>query len=538
MPYSSQNGKKATSRFLRHFNRAIGIKSFLDIGAGSGTYSDLYRHIYRDYFEDRYDGERKGVRWDAVEVWKPYIADFRLFEKYDNVYSADARTMFDDGGLLGSAMPCQWSVAFLGDVLEHMTKEEAVRLVWDVTGVALVTIISIPIVHYPQGEYMGNPYEEHIKDDWSHNEVLESFYGIEASYVDGDIGIYVIPNPLARFRMDYDKALNGPFVSAYGIFKDEEKFMQRFLDKAWAAGFDEIVLCDTGANAETKQIVKDWNPQPPHNTERLVVKEISVQPWRFDEARNAALAFCDPNADLCVSIDIDEYVDETFIPTLKKAWTDSGGKSTRIIHKFKTFWDPADPANYSEHFHERVHARQGYRWSLPVHEILEKYDGDESVAWATDCWMYQEPDMTKARGSYFELLKASVAERPDIWKSWSFLSSEYSYRGDAEEAKRCIKEAMKCKDADMAFLHYQLASFVPGSVTALAELQMASSLNGCREIMVYLADEYYRQGNWLMARAWIERAEKETIQTQGYMYNPSCWNEHFDMKVQQYKEMK
>ena len=76
-----------------------------------------------------------------------------------------------------------------------MTKEEAIEL-WDkVSKTARYAIISIPIIHYPQGHEHGNPYEEHVKDDWSSEEVLETFSNIK-EYKEFDItGVYI-----ARFK--------------------------------------------------------------------------------------------------------------------------------------------------------------------------------------------------------------------------------------------------------------------------------------------------------------------------------------------------
>jgi len=36
-------------------------------------------------------------------------------------------------------------------------------------------LIAIPIIHFPQGEEYGNPFERHVKDDWTHQEVLDTF---------------------------------------------------------------------------------------------------------------------------------------------------------------------------------------------------------------------------------------------------------------------------------------------------------------------------------------------------------------------------
>ncbi len=140
----------------------------LDVGAGSGTYSDaLKKYRYRGVI-------------DAVEVWQPYIDEFGLHSKYNNVFNEDIRT-FDDLG---------YDVVIFGDILEHMDKQEALDLWARVALSADYALIAIPIIHYHQGEMNGNPYEVHVKDDWSHEEVLDTFPGIVDSWQGTVVGAY------------------------------------------------------------------------------------------------------------------------------------------------------------------------------------------------------------------------------------------------------------------------------------------------------------------------------------------------------------
>jgi predicted SAM-dependent methyltransferase len=83
-------------------------------------------------------------------------------------------------------------LVIMGDVLEHIAKEEAVDLLNKVSKITRYAIISIPIIHYPQNEYEGNPYEVHVKDDWTHEEVLDTFFGFEKTYKGGKIGCYLL----------------------------------------------------------------------------------------------------------------------------------------------------------------------------------------------------------------------------------------------------------------------------------------------------------------------------------------------------------
>jgi hypothetical protein len=67
-------------------------------------------------------------------------------------------------------------VVIAGDVLEHMTKEDAITLVDRILQVSKTLIVSIPIRYMPQDEHAyPNPHEEHVKDDWSHEEVMATW---------------------------------------------------------------------------------------------------------------------------------------------------------------------------------------------------------------------------------------------------------------------------------------------------------------------------------------------------------------------------
>ena len=150
MPYSDDSNIGDIQRLLEEYQP----KSVLDIGAGAGKYGRLVKRVLPET-----------TTVHAVEVWGPYIKEFSLNEIYAKIYMMDVRNVSQDVYDL-------YEFVIFGDVLEHMTKDEAVRVFDKVNSSA---IISIPIVHWPQGHEHGNPYEEHVKDDWSVQEVLDTF---------------------------------------------------------------------------------------------------------------------------------------------------------------------------------------------------------------------------------------------------------------------------------------------------------------------------------------------------------------------------
>ena len=156
MGYSLSTGKTETLQWIQ--SNQFKINSIIDIGAGSGTYINLVKGA----------NVCVNTNWVAVEAWEEYINKFDLRSKYNTVIHQDVRTL--DWDKLGN-----FDLAIAGDVLEHMTKPEAIALVDKILAHCKTLIISIPIVHMPQDELEGNPFEVHVKDDWSHNEVIATW---------------------------------------------------------------------------------------------------------------------------------------------------------------------------------------------------------------------------------------------------------------------------------------------------------------------------------------------------------------------------
>jgi hypothetical protein len=65
-----------------------------------------------------------------------------------------------------------YDLAIFGDVIEHMERERAVRMVNELPWKH--ALISIPIGEYVQGPEGGNPYEAHI-ETWDEQQIVEAF---------------------------------------------------------------------------------------------------------------------------------------------------------------------------------------------------------------------------------------------------------------------------------------------------------------------------------------------------------------------------
>ena len=132
-------------------------QSVLDVGSGKGHYLEFIKGFIGDH-----------IKVDGVEIWEPYVEKFQLDKRYDNLYIGDVRNHenFD------------YDLVIFGDVLEHMSEEDAVQVWNKASQQARYAIISIPIIHHPQGVHDDTSYEVHVEEDWNTERVLEKFHGI------------------------------------------------------------------------------------------------------------------------------------------------------------------------------------------------------------------------------------------------------------------------------------------------------------------------------------------------------------------------
>ena len=156
IPASSPEGKDWTHLQLLKLTSKYSISNILDVGCGAGTYYNYFNSVL------------PGATWTGIEIWEPYVEEFKLASIYNNLIIADAGSI--DYQSLGT-----FDVAFCGDVLEHMEEASAIKVVQELCKISKFVLISIPIVHYPCTEYEHNPYLRHVKDDWSDGHVMSVF---------------------------------------------------------------------------------------------------------------------------------------------------------------------------------------------------------------------------------------------------------------------------------------------------------------------------------------------------------------------------
>jgi glycosyltransferase involved in cell wall biosynthesis len=473
MPFSSQAGKPSIKWVMSKIPQP---KTALDIGVGEGTYAKLFPKL----------------EWTGVEIWEPYVEKYGLKSLYPDLHIADAREWSTDK---------KYDVCFLGDVLEHMTQDEAQALVRRAKRWADTVIVSIPIGHYPQGEYEGNPHEAHVKDNWSDAEVKLCFGKPTWSFVDGEIGVYVYSK--YEIKLTY---------CVYAISKNEGQFVRRFCESAKEA--DLVLIADTGSTDDTVALAEEC---------RVKVHHIYVNPWRFDIARNAALALIPRSIDICISLDLDEVLEPGWKDKIERVWVP--GKTTNLWYYF-------DWGHNIKFPYRKIHSRHGYHWHHPCHEDL-RIDGrvEHVTAWCPHLLVSHHPDPTKSRGQYMEMLEVAVKEDATDPHHYFYYARELTFYRRWDEAKKALTTYLGMNAASNQNERCYAMRLMGKSYAETGDLTQAEKwyymaageAPNTREPWCELAMLMYRQSRWEECFAASMRALKIRDKQLVYTCDPAVW---------------
>jgi len=476
MPYSSESGKA----YIRNIIGRIKHDRMLDIGCGSGTYAKMFPE----------------AQWVGVEAWEPYINEFGLNNFYNQIVLGDARSV--TFAHLG-----RFDVAMLGDVLEHMEKEEAVELFNRVRAIADTVIVSIPIGHYPQDAYNGNPHEKHVTDNWSDQEFRETFGKPTVGYVENEIGVYCWSDQKVR-----------PKICIYAISKNEAQFVARWANSGKDA--DLLLVADTGSTDATVEECKKAGVQ---------VHEICITPWRFDHARNASIALIPKDIDICISLDLDEIMEPGWREEIERVWTP---QTTRLNYFFD--WGCGVKFRY-----EKIHARHGYFWHHPCHEypVFDKRI-NEIYAYTDKLLVSHHPDPTKSRGQYLDLLALSVKEDPVCPRNAFYYARELSFYSRWDDSIFELKRYLALPGAtwitERSYAMRTLAKCYEGKGEAAeAEawwLRSAAEAPNTREPWCGLSNYYYTHARWQECYGAALRALAIKDREFVYTVDPAVWGAH------------
>ena len=300
-------------------------------------------------------------------------------------------------------------------------------------------------------------------------------------------------------------------IAVYAISKNEAQFVERFCGSAEDA--DLILIADTGSTDETVTRAVECG---------AMVRSIHIKPWRFDLARNAALAMIPAEIDVCVSLDLDEVLMPGWRQEIERAWKP---ETTNLWYMFDWGAGLKFP-------HHKIHSRAGYHWHHPCHEEIRIDPRMQEVAAHSDMLLVSHhPDATKSRGQYMEILEAAVKEDASDPSHYFYFARELTFCRRWAEARDALTHYLGMNATSnqnersyaMRLLGQTYEELQDLSSAEKWLLQAAGEASNTREPWCALALLMYRQNRWHECYAYSYRALSITVRTLVYTGDPAVW---------------
>ena len=311
--------------------------------------------------------------------------------------------------------------------------------------------------------------------------------------------------------------MNKKKICVYAISKNEEKFVKRWYESVKEA--DSVYVLDTGSTDKTISMLKDLGVN-------VSVKEI--KPWRFDVARNESLKLVPEDCDICVCIDIDEVISKGWRKKLEEIWDDNTNHLRYIYN-----WSHDDNGKpLVSFYYEKIHARNGFKWIYPVHEVLEFSREKEVFKTTEEIVVDHYPDSTKSRSNYLPLLELSVKENPDNDRNMHYLGREYMFHGKYNEAIDMLIKHLNLKSATWKDERCASMRFIARCYKYLKRYDEAKMwLDKAINEAPYLRDPYveramleYELNNFEDVKKYCLLALEIKNHTKTYINEPFSWN--------------
>ena len=329
--------------------------------------------------------------------------------------------------------------------------------------------------------------------------------------------------------------MNDYKVCVYAICKNEEKFVERWYNSMKEA--DYIVILDTGSTDNTVNLLK--------SKEKVKIQQKIINPWRFDVARNESMKLIPQDTDICVCTDLDEIFQKGWAEKLKSKWQKNTTKvKYTYIWNFDEFNRPGVTFQY-----EKIHSPNDYKWDHAVHEILKKISATpENIVEIPEIILEHHADPLKSRGSYLNLLKIDVDERPQDDRARHYYARELMFHGEKEEAIKQFKIHLKLptaiwepeRCASMRFISKCSSNYGEKEKWLYRAIAEAPYL---REPYIDMALLQYEVQNWYGIIYFCKKALIIKNNQKIYTNEPKAWDETpYDLlslaywNIQNYKE--
>jgi hypothetical protein len=296
-------------------------------------------------------------------------------------------------------------------------------------------------------------------------------------------------------------------LCVYGIVRDEEANIAEWAETTGDA--DARFVLDTGSTDNTRRELLF------HGIGNL---DAALDPFRFDDARNMALALA-PAADLYLRLDADERLPDGWRAMIEDAYHPDVPRYRYRVHNNGGIWNQIT--------RDDLHQRPGFRWKYPTHEVLTgpaaARDLPQLIIEHTS-----PPERRSHHLSNLSVLAEATTEYPGDHRMAFYFARELWYAGrwdDCRVAMTTFLDMPRGWGAERAEAYRILAA-----IDYSPERWLWKAIGEAperREPWVDLCRLFLKAGDAERAVGMFMEAERRTDQT-AYTTDPGAWGGAFD----------
>jgi glycosyltransferase involved in cell wall biosynthesis len=301
-------------------------------------------------------------------------------------------------------------------------------------------------------------------------------------------------------------------IAVYTIALNEAAHAERWAESA--ADADYRIVADTGSTDDTVERLTRAG---------VTVHRIAVRPWRFDVARNAAMALIPPDVEICCTMDMDRFLGPGWRPRLEAAWTEG---TTALFCRVEYRASIDDPTPLRGWPAKNFHHRWGYRFKRPVHEAL-CYTGEEVTRDCADIVVYEVQDHGKeTRRQYLPLMELAHREDPDDPQICFWLGRDYMWADRHEEGVALLQRYLSLPTStwteERSEAMRYLARMQPEKKMEWLDRARVETPHR-RETWFDLAEELHAKADWANLFWACMNGIEKTWRTGSYLDDNHCW---------------
>ena len=321
-------------------------------------------------------------------------------------------------------------------------------------------------------------------------------------------------------------------LAVYTIMKNESYNVEGFAKSLWDNGkpCDYVCVLDTGSEDNSPELLKKALKGVGFTDEQIVVKSKKYKKFRFDEARNDSLDIVPKDADICLSIDLDERMCEDYVSIIKTKMTEAPDIG---LLSYKYAWEVDKQTNQpiKQFDYCKCHLRNGIKWMYPIHEHLD-YNQEYMSKYKVNTYydktlVYHYPNLEKGRIDYLSLLLDRYADDNTDLNAVYYIAREYGFRKNWAEALNWYNKGYilymtneKARNADpraITYIHWNMsqAYLALGMVKDAEEtLEKSIKMLPCQTTFMCLSELYLSENKLDEALSTVEYCKLHNFSAQ------------------------